>query len=161
MSLRELDDLDLLKALWNERDADLSVFDDGFHDERSDAGLRRPFERASAETGRAESVRPRAGTGHYTVVTATHDVPVDLARDGERRICGLWLHPAIVRHVTLRHALDALRTDGTTMSWLLRRNGERVDGHEADRALAVGSVASASKRYRRSGRCSPRRISSG
>lgn len=138
--LAQLDDAALLEALWRERAADLSVFDDAFLEAVPEDRLRTILRGAIDEFGEVQTVTKQVEENRYTLATATHDVPMDLVRGADGRISGLLLRVPVARDTTLERVLQALPADGTDAAWLLLENGERVDGHEADEPLAVGSA---------------------
>jgi len=138
--LIKLDDAALLEALWRERAADLSVFDARFRNEVPDAQLRGVFEQAAASFGEVQSVTKAAEPNSWTLVTATHDVPIVLVRDRERKISGLLLQPPVQRGGTLDEALAGLSVEGADVAWVLTKDGETVASESADRPLAIGST---------------------
>jgi len=138
--LNQLDDVALLETLWRERARDLSVFSDEFFAAVPEKQLREILEQAIDGFGPVESVVEAAGSADYTLTTATHVVPLTLVRDRDGFVTGLLLRPPVSRNASLDAALEALAADGARTSWLLTRNGERVDGMASDEALAIGSA---------------------
>jgi len=138
--LTKLDDAALLETLWRERGRDLSVFSDAFLAAVPEKQLRAILQQAIDGFGPVESVVEAAGSTDYTLTSATHVVPIMLTRDGDGLITGLLLRSPVARSASLSDALAALTAEGVRTSWLLVRNGERVDGMASDEKLAIGSA---------------------
>ena len=90
--------------------------------------------------GAVVEVEPGRVDGRWNLLTDTHRVSVDLARDGEGYIVGLKLDPPLARGGDLDGALAALANEGTRVGWVLLADGERRAGENADVPLAVGSA---------------------
>ena len=96
--LTELDDPALLEALWCERGADLSAFDEDFLREVPAPELRATLERTVDELGAFESVGPGNADRRHVLVTATHELPIELVRDAAGRVAHLRITDRIVRN---------------------------------------------------------------
>ena len=138
--LTRLDDVALLEALWRERGSDLSVFDEEFLREVPPPELRATLERTIDELGAFEGVGRGNADRRHVLVTATHELPLELVRNAAGQIVHLLITDRIVRHATLEGALHALDAAGTATSWLLLKGEECVGGHRAAEPLAIASA---------------------
>ncbi len=81
-----------------------------------------------------------ASSEGFLVHTATHDMPVLIARDANGAIAGLLLQPAVPRGIGLAAATEALDALPGQVAYLVTRDGETLAERDAEVDLAVGSA---------------------
>lgn len=89
--------------------------------------------------GPVVAVRHVSGAS-YVVETASHEMPADIALDGEGRIAGLFFRPAVARNMSIEAILDELAAVAPHSALLVTENGVERYARDADTPLAVGSA---------------------
>ena len=79
------------------------------------------------------------GPGRFAVVTATHEMPVQLTLDTDNDIMGIFFSPPIDLRATAESLLPAL-AGGDRYAYLVMKDGEVIYAMNEDEPLAVGSA---------------------
>lgn len=76
----------------------------------------------------------------YEIETATHLIPVQITLNAEAKIEGLFFRPAQQLTASLSETLKLLSALHGSVSYAVMRDGVLLHGHDADKAMAVGSA---------------------
>lgn len=79
------------------------------------------------------------GPGRFTVVTATHEMPVQMTLDADNDIMGIFFSPPIDLSATAESLLQGL-AGGDQYAYLVMKNGDLLYARNETEPLAVGSA---------------------
>ncbi|MEM8948700.1 MAG: serine hydrolase [Pseudomonadota bacterium] len=133
-------DEDLLESMWSSPNDSPALFSDTFLREVPAEQIKSVLADFIERCGDFIAVEATERAGEFRLIAERCEVPIDITRNPDGPIVGLWFHNPVRRDASLDDLLDEIASFEGAVSYALMENGELIAGHEVDRPMGIGSA---------------------